>query len=263
MFNNEVFTSCIVNCITRFYNSRCSSSIKITTICFSICFPTGIIDCIYYSFNSSDTILSWNTRFTISYCWSCTKVNIKCYFTICTNASSCIITTCEVQAFIKFNCLVSSCSTIICCFISQWDLFSCFITIESHFISCIMISCIFFRCYRDWVISIWCVCSTRFCTTIINCYCFTSCVFNSITRYGYLIFSTYITSSFTICYRNISNVCIACYSFLNYTLSRSCSCSCRVNMNSISSYSATIRISGYCRCSYCSSTRTSHNYFAV
>ena len=126
-----------------------------------------------------------------------------------------------------------------------------------------MVSIIFHSVNSNRIICISCVCTTCSCTTIVYCYSFTSCIFNGITRYGYLIFSTYITSSFTICYRNISNVCIACYSFLNYTFSRSCSCSCRVNMNSISSYSATISISSYCRCSYCSSTRTSNNYFAV
>ena len=219
--------------ITRFYNSCCRITIKCTTVCFSIGFPTGVIDCIYYSFNSSNTIftsctsLAWNTRFTISYCWSCTKVNIKCYFTISTNASSCIITTCEVQTFIKFYCLISSCSSTISCFISQWNLFCSFITIECHFISCIMISCIFFRCYRNWVISIWCVCSARFCTTIINCYRFTSCIFNSITGYGYFVFSTCITSIFIISYRNICNVCIArCSSFFNYAFSGSCATCC-------------------------------------
>ena len=91
-----------------------------------------------------------------------------------------------------------------------------------------MVIVIFCWCYRDRIIGISCIRTISFCsTTIIYCYSFTSCVFNGITGYGYFVFSTYITSSFTVCYRNVSNVCIVCCSGLfNYAFSRSCTACC-------------------------------------
>ena len=81
-----------------------------------------------------------------------------------------------------------------------------------------MVSCIISRCYSNRIISI---------TTIIYCYCFTSCIFNSIFRNGYFVLSTRIIYSFTACNRNISNVFIAsCICFFNYAFSRSCTTCC-------------------------------------
>ena len=51
-----------------------------------------------------------------------------------------------------------------------------------------MVIVIFCWCYRDRIIGISCIRTISFCsTTIIYCYCFSSCVFNSVTGYGYFI----------------------------------------------------------------------------
>ena len=92
-----------------------------------------------------------------------------------------------------------------------------------------MVSCIVSRCYSNRIISV---------TTIIYCYCFTSCIFNSIFRNGYFVLSTRIIYIFTACNRNISNISIAsCSCFFNYAFSRSCatsSCIYSVNIFTIS-----------------------------
>ena len=66
-------------------------------------------------------------------------------------------------------------------------MFCSFIAIECNCICCIMVSIIWYRCYRDRVICICCISTTSCCTTVIYCYSFTSCIFNCITRYGYFI----------------------------------------------------------------------------
>ena len=111
-------------------------------------------------------------------------------------------------------------------------MFSCFITIECYCISSIMVSCIVSRCYSNRIISV---------TTIIYCYCFTSCIFNSIFRNGYFVLSTRIIYIFTACNRNISNISIAsCSCFFNYAFSRcstTSSCIYSVNIFTISTCS--------------------------
>ena len=109
-----------------------------------------------------------------------------------------------------------------------------------------MAICIISRCYSNRIICV---------TTIIYCYCFTSCIFNSIFRNGYFVLSTRIIYIFTACNRNISNVSIAsCISFFNYTFSGSCTSSVS-NRYFINCF---IRIS--CIRSYCYITRT-RSYF--
>ena len=97
-----------------------------------------------------------------------------------------------------------------------------------------MVSCIISRCYSNRIVCV---------TTIIYCYCFTSCIFNSIFRNGYFVLSTRIIYIFAACNRNISNVFIvSCVSFFNYTFSRSCttsSCTYSVNIFTISTFSFT------------------------
>ncbi len=101
-----------------------------------------------------------------------------------------------------------------------------------------MVSCIISRCYSNRIISV---------TTIIYCYGFTSCIFNSITGNINFVLSIWIASVFTITNSNISNVSIAsCSSFFNYTFSRrSTSCwsisngyfiNCFIRISCISSY---------------------------
>ena len=97
-------------------------------------------------------------------------------------------------------------------------MFSCFITIECNSIRCSVVRVIFSWCYSNRIICV---------TTIIYCYCFTSCIFNSIFRNGYFVLSTRIIYIFTACNRNISNVSIArCSCFFNYAFSRSCTTCC-------------------------------------
>ena len=87
-----------------------------------------------------------------------------------------------------------------------------------------MVSFIFRRCYSNRVISV---------TTIIYCYCFTSCIFNSIFGNINFVFSTCIARVLTITNSNISNISIPCCScFFNYTFSRSCSCRASYSINS-------------------------------
>ena len=93
-------------------------------------------------------------------------------------------------------------------------MFCSFIAIECNCICCIVVSIVLCWCYSNRIICV---------ATIIYCYCFTSCIFNSIFRYGYFILSTRIIYSFTACNRNISNVSItSCSCFFNYAFSRSC-----------------------------------------
>ena len=120
-----------------------------------------------------------------------------------------------------------------------------------------MVCIIFHRVNSDRVICISCVVTTSSCTTVVNCYCFTSCIFNSITGNINFVLSIWITRVFTITNSNISNVSIAsCRRFFNYTFSRrSTSCWSISNGYFINCF---IRIS--CISSYCYITRT-RSYF--
>ena len=120
-----------------------------------------------------------------------------------------------------------------------------------------MVSIIFHRVNSDRIVCISCVSATCSCTTIIYCYCFTSCIFNSITGNINFVLSIWSARSFTITNSNISNVSIAsCSRFFNYTFSgRSTSCWSISNGYFIDCF---IRIS--CISSYCYITRT-RSYF--
>ena len=120
-----------------------------------------------------------------------------------------------------------------------------------------MLCIIFHRVNSDRVICISCVVTTSSCTTVINCYCFTSCIFNCITGNINFVLSIWITRVFTITNSNISNVSIAsCSCFFNYTFSRrSTSCWSISNSYFINCF---IRIS--CIFRYCYIART-RSYF--
>ena len=106
-----------------------------------------------------------------------------------------------------------------------------------------MVSIIFYRVNSNRIVCISCIRTISFCsTTIIYCYSFTSCVFNSIFRNGYFVLSTRIFYIFIVCNRNISNVSItSCSCFFNYAFSRSCTTCCSraysVNIFTISTFS--------------------------
>ena len=76
-----------------------------------------------------------------------------------------------------------------------------------------MVCFILYRCHSDRVVS--CICS-------IYSYRFTSCIFNSITRYIHFVFSVCIASLFTVSYSDVSDVSVASSSrFFNYTFNSS------------------------------------------
>ena len=120
-----------------------------------------------------------------------------------------------------------------------------------------MVCIIFHRVNSDRVICISCVVTTSSCTTVVNCYCFTSCIFNSITGNINSVLSIWITRVFTVFNSNISHVSIAsCSCFFNYTFSRrSTSCWSISNSYFINCF---IRIS--CIFRYCYIART-RSYF--
>ena len=120
-------------------------------------------------------------------------------------------------------------------------MFSCFITIECNSIRCIVVIVIFSCCYRDRIIFISCVCATCSCTTIIYCYCFTSCVFYVVTGYVYFVSCANITEVFTSFRCNFSNIFVARSSYVCFSLylfSRSCTTCCSRSINFKYSFTA-------------------------
>ena len=112
-----------------------------------------------------------------------------------------------------------------------------------------MTSFIFRRCYSDRAISV---------TTIIYCYCFTSCIFNSIFGNINGILSIWLARVFTVFNSNVSHVGItSCSCFFNYAFSRGSTTRYRSISNSYF-INCFIRIS--CIFSYCYILRT-RSYF--
>ena len=104
-----------------------------------------------------------------------------------------------------------------------------------------MVSVIFSWCYRDRIICISCVGATCCCTTIIYCYCFTSCVFYVITGYVYFVSCANITEVFTSFRCNFSNIFVARTSYVCFSLylfSRSCTTCCSRSINFKYSFTA-------------------------
>ena len=104
-----------------------------------------------------------------------------------------------------------------------------------------MVSVIFSWCYRDRIICISCVGATCCCTTIIYCYCFTSCVFYVITGYVYFVSCANITEVFTSFRCNFSNIFVARTSYICFSLylfSRSCTTCCSRSINFEYSFTA-------------------------
>ena len=144
-------------------------------------------------------------------------------------------------------------------FVCQRNLFSCFFTIEFHFVCSVMVCIIFHRVNSDRIICISCVVTTSSCTTVVNCYCFTSCIFNSITGNINFVLSIWVARVFTITYRDVSNVSVtSCISFFNYTFSRGSTSRYRRSISYSYFINCFIRIS--CIFSYCYILRT-RSYF--
>ena len=104
-----------------------------------------------------------------------------------------------------------------------------------------MVIVIFSCCYRDRIICISCVCATCSCTTIIYCYCFTSCVFYVVTGYVYFVSCANITEVFTSFRCNFSNIFVARSSYVCFSLylfSRSCTTCCSRSINFKYSFTA-------------------------
>ena len=69
----------------------------------NITFPAGVVDCINYSFNCCDTIVTVYAWFTINTVSNLTDCYIVFNLTISINGSRCIVTVNEVQALRQFN----------------------------------------------------------------------------------------------------------------------------------------------------------------
>ena len=74
----------------------------------NVTFPTGVVDCIYNSFNCSDTIVTINAWFAINAISYFAKYYVVFNNTICIYGSFSIVTINEVQAFGQFNFLFST-----------------------------------------------------------------------------------------------------------------------------------------------------------
>ena len=102
LFYVQVFTCTVIYCATRF-NDSCSGCTYHITCCIS--FPTGVVDCINYSFNCCDTIFAIYAWFSVCTLFDVTKVNVVFNLTICINGSSCVVAVNEVQALRQFHFL--------------------------------------------------------------------------------------------------------------------------------------------------------------
>jgi len=125
-------------------------------------------------------------------------------------------------------------------------LFCSFIAIECNFICCIVVSIIWFRCYRDRVICICCISTTSCCTTVIYCYSFTSCIFNCITGYGYFISRISSTKCITRFWSYLCNIfitsSIGCFLYFFSRSSTTCCQTRQVDNSCFTSYSFIITI---------------------
>ena len=98
LFNSYVFTSTeVYSC--AWFNDCCS----VITYCITsnITFPTGVIDCIYNSFNCSNTIFTIYAWFTVNAVFHLTDCYVVFNNTICINGCFRIVTINEVQTFIQ------------------------------------------------------------------------------------------------------------------------------------------------------------------
>ena len=69
----------------------------------NITFPAGVVDCINYSFNCCDTIVTIYAWFTVNAVFHLTDCYVVFNLTICINRSRCVVTVNEVQALRQFN----------------------------------------------------------------------------------------------------------------------------------------------------------------
>ena len=74
----------------------------------NVTFPTGVIDCINYSFNCCDTVFTINAWFAVNAVFYFTKCYVVFNNTVCINGSFSVVTVNEVQAFRQFNFLFST-----------------------------------------------------------------------------------------------------------------------------------------------------------
>ena len=152
LFYVQVFACTVIYCATRF-NDCCSGCTYYITCCIS--FPTGVVDCINYSFNCCDAIFTIYAWFAVCTLFDVTKVNVVFNLTICINGSSCVVTIDEVQAFRQFNCLFSTAiSSVIQFCIAK---VSCF---RTYLVDCLTI-CTSTGCYF-YVIPFFNLCLSRF-----------------------------------------------------------------------------------------------------
>ena len=69
----------------------------------NITFPAGVVDCINYSFNCCDTIVTIYAWFTVNAVFHLTDCYVVFNLTICINRSRCVVAVNEVQALRQFN----------------------------------------------------------------------------------------------------------------------------------------------------------------
>ena len=100
LFYVQVFACAVIYCATRF-NDCCSGCTYYITCCIS--FPTGVVDCINYSFNCCDTIFTIYAWFAVCTLFDVAKVNVVFNLTICINGSRCVVTINKIQTFRQFN----------------------------------------------------------------------------------------------------------------------------------------------------------------
>ena len=128
----------------------------------NVTFPTGVVDCIYYSFNCCDTIFTIYAWFAVNAVSHFTKCYVVFNNTICINGSFSVVTVNEVQAFRQFNFLFSTAV-------------SCVVKFSIAKVSCFCIYCVnvltistncFINCY---VVTSFNFCLSGFQLFYVNC----------------------------------------------------------------------------------------------
>ena len=159
LFYVQVFACAVIYCATRF-NDCCSGCTYHITCCIS--FPTGVVDCINYSFNCCDTIFTIYAWFAVCTLFDITKVNVVFNLTICINGSRCVVTINEVQTFRQFNGLsVSAVSRVFQFCIAKVNASS------TYLVDCLTVSTCT-GCY-SYIVTFFNFCSSR--VQLVNVYC--------------------------------------------------------------------------------------------
>ena len=128
----------------------------------NVTFPTGVVDCIYNSFNCSDTIITINAWFTINAVFHFTKCYVVFNNTVCINGSFSVVTVNEVQAFRQFNFLFS---TVVSCVV-KFSIAKVYAS-SAYFVNCLTIIT-FTGCYC-YIVTSFNFCLSGFQLFYVNC----------------------------------------------------------------------------------------------